>query len=314
MIIFPEAKNMFELYEKFKREQWNASDLDYGAEGQSGDITGDYGPTWINLEKLPLLNTLSSEQKSAFVSDHSWLALCTSIQGEDFAARLCGSELEEIPDRDARMALSMQTVDEERHYEIGMRILVNRYRNRDFIYVKGREERWKNLLARGYMEKLIGFHIVTEGLAMGRFKNREVNSPDPLVREMYKRINFDEARHTAIGMLYLSQKIKRMVESERHQLEDYTFERVVEDYLTYTDRMFSKEICSESGVDHFELVNQVKQSGLNEIVKIEINRRVMPKLNQLGLISARVLPRYKQLGFFVDSEQPPTAIMRRKNS
>ena len=314
MIIFPEVKNMFELYEKFKREQWNASDLDYGAEGQSGDITGDYGPTWINLEKLPLLKNLSSEQKSIFVSDHSWLALCTSIQGEDFAARLCGSELEEIPDRDARMALSMQTVDEERHYEIGMRILVNRYRNRDFIYVKGREERWKNLLARGYMEKLIGFHIVTEGLAMGRFKNREVNSPDPLVREMYKRINFDEARHTAIGMLYLSQKIRDMVESERHQLEDYTFGRVVEDYLTYTDRMFSKEICSKLGIDHHELVNEVKQFGLDEIVKIEINRRVMPKLNQLGLVSTRVLPRYKQAGFFVDSEQPPTSIMRRRNS
>ena len=312
MIIFPEAKNMFELYEKFKREQWNANELDYGKEGQSGDITGDYGSTWIDLEKLPSLKRLNAEQRDAFVSEHSWLALCTSIQGEDFAARLCGSELEEIPDRDARMALSMQTVDEERHYETGMRILVNRYHNRDFVYVKAREERWKNLLARGYMEKLIAFHVVTEGLAMGRFKNREVNSPDPVIREMYRRINFDEARHTAIGMLYLSQRIKNMTETERHQLEDYTFDRVVEDYRTYTDRMFSKEICGSVGIDHYELVEDVARSGIHDIVRVELNRRVMPKLSQLGLLTDRVMPKYKQLGFFVDLEQPPTALMRRR--
>ncbi|MDG7001539.1 MAG: hypothetical protein JRN15_20775 [Nitrososphaerota archaeon] len=310
MIVFPEAKNMFDLYEKFKLEQWTANELDYEGDGQTGDITGDYGTSWIDLSRLPSLQTLDKRKQDEFVSKHSWLALCTSIQAEDFAARLCGSELEEIPDKEARMALAMQTVDEERHHEVGMRILSNRYHDKDFVYVKGREERWKNLIGQEYMRKLIGFHIVTEGLAMGRFRNRELKSPDPVIREMYRRINFDEARHTAIGMLYVSHRVKSMTEGERHSLEDYTFEKVLEDYITYTDRMFSKDICNEAGIDHTLLVSEMNDLGVDRIVRVELNRRVMPKIKQIGLLSDRVLSKYKQHGFYVDNDQPPTALMR----
>ena len=310
MIIFPETQNMFDLYEKFKREQWTANELNYEGKGQVGDVTGDYGSTWIDLRQLPSLRSIDNNDLDKFVSKHAWLALCTSIQAEDFAARLCGSELEEIPDKDARMALAMQTVDEERHYEVGMRILANRYREKDFVYVRGREERWKNLLGQEYLRKLIGFHIITEGLAMGRFRNRELRSPDPLVREMYRRVNIDEARHTAIGMLYVSQRVKAMSLSQRNQLEDYTFEKVLEDYLTYTDRMLSKDICHEIGVDHYLLLKEMKDLQIDGIVRVELNRRVMPKIRQVGLLSDRVLPRYKEHGFLVDTQQPPTAIMR----
>ena len=310
MIVFPEIKTMFDLYEKFKREQWNASELDYGSHGETGDITGDYGPTWIDLSKVPSLQGLLPEERSLFIAEHAWLALCTSIQGEDFAARTAASEAEEVPDRDARAALSMQTVDEVRHYEAGMRVLTHRYRDREFVYLRARDQRWKAFLARGYMEKLIGLHIVTEGLAMGRFKNREVHSPDPVIRDMYRRINVDEARHTALGMLYISHSIKEMPETERRQLEEFTFERILEDYRMYTDKMFDPDLCRRVGLDALTLTQEVRRLGLDDIVRVELNRRVMPKIKVLGLLPDRLLPQYRKHEFFVDSRIPPTAQMR----
>ena len=310
MIEFPEIQNLFDLYEKFKREQWSATELSYGKKGLRGDITGDYGPTWIDLAKVPSIRSLDQESRDLFVWEHAWLALCTSIQGEDFAVRLCASEAEEVPENDARMALSMQIVDEVRHYETGMRILANRYRDMNFVYLEARERRWKDLLSENYTHKLIGFHVVTEGLAMGRFRNRELNSPDPVVREMYRRINIDEARHTALGMLYLSRKIKDIPQSERSKLEDYVFQKVLEDYQIYTEKMFSKDICRKVGLDAEDLIEEVKKQRLDDIVRVELNRRVMPKLNQLGLLPERLVPKYKQHGLFVDRNPPPTAMIR----
>lgn len=310
MIIFPDIKNLFDLYEKFKSEQWDARDLTYSTSRVAGDMTGDYGPTWLDLNRLPAIQELSHKEKELFISEHAWYALCTSIEAEDVAARTCASEAEETPDRDARMALAMQVVDETRHFEVGRRILYAKYRDRDYVVLPAREKRWKDFLEKDYLRKLIGLHVITEGLAMGRFKNREFVSPDPVIREMYRRINLDEARHTALGMMYLGLKVKHLAAEERKKLEDFALERVVEDFHIYTDKMIYDDICRKVGLDSYDVVQQLHSTGLADVVRTEMNRRVMPKLNALGLLSERLRPKYASLGFRVDRKTPNTALMR----
>ena len=170
------------LYEKAKRDFWNET-------------------TAIDWEQ-PL--TLSPEQRVALAR-----LLSITYYGERAAMTIAGQLVASVPDEEARQILACQVVEEAKHVGAFQRLL----RKLDRIHPP-------SFFARRFLvdiietdeptAKLVGMHLFVENIANHAFNALKETLDDPLVSQVLEYVARDEAKHTAIGVLYLPSLLEKL--------------------------------------------------------------------------------------------------------
>src|SRR5215470_1470126 len=248
----PTESGLRELYEKAKREQWNATEelaWDTPVDPESEIIPAAFNP----LEDYGPFQRCS-EKEQAHVR-HAMLAwqLSQFLHGEQGALMTASQLVSCVPWIDAKYYAATQAMDEARHVEVFSRYLREKLEwefpinenLRKLLDAILTDERWDL--------KYLGMQILVEGLAMAAFGNLQQIADDPLLVELIHYVMRDESRHVAFGVLSLQGFYREMPERERADREEF----IIDASLLMRNRLIGDEIAEVMGFDRAEVRERI---------------------------------------------------------
>jgi hypothetical protein len=159
-----------------------------------------------------------------------------------------------LPDLDARMAATGQVFDEARHFQVLRDYLrradvplppLNPYGTRLLNRILGAES---------MLEKLYGMQLLVENLALAIFRRLVESKVEPVLTDLLVYVERDEARHVALGVMYLPRLLSRASRLERAHNWAFNVELFL---LTIGGGQLLDPHLKAMGVDHRELGHTV---------------------------------------------------------
>ncbi len=295
----PVKEGLRDLYEKSKREQWNATtQLDWGIDV---DPESEIIPAAMNpLQDYGPFKRCSAKEQAHV--RHAMLAwqLSQFLHGEQGAMMTASQLVSCVPWIDAKYYASSQVMDEARHVEVFDRYLREKLEwefpinenLRKLLDVILTDSRWDF--------KYLGMQILVEGLAMAAFGNLYQMADDPLIKELIYYVMRDESRHVAFGVLSLEGFYADMPENELRDREDF----IIEASLLMRDRLIGDDIADVMGFDRGEVRQLILDSPVMQAFRQQLFARVVPNVNRLGLMTPRVRDAFAEMKIlqFADSD------------
>jgi len=141
---------------------------------------------------------LTAEQKEAM--GHVFTVL---LWGELAAWNVAADLARALPDVNAKMAATGQVFDEARHFRV-----LRDYLGRAGVTLPKVDPYGRRLLRRlldtdSLLQKLYGMQLVVETLALAIFKELADTQVEPVLTDLLRYVERDEARHVALGVMYL---------------------------------------------------------------------------------------------------------------
>jgi hypothetical protein len=298
----PVKEGLRDLYEKAKREQWNAThQLAWATpvDPESEIIPAAFNP----LRDYGPFKRLEPKQVAHF--RHATLSwqLSQFLHGEQGALITASQLVGAVPWADAKLYAASQTMDEARHVEVFSRYLreklewewpinPNLKRLLDLILM---DSRWDF--------KYLGMQILVEGLAMAAFANLHQLAEEPLVKELIHYVMRDEARHVAFVVLSLKGFYQDMPERELAEREDF----VIEACLLMRDRLVGEEVAEAVGFDPAEVRGIILESPIMQMFRQALFARVVPNIKRLGLLRPRVRRAFEEMRILQFEDADPEA-------
>jgi hypothetical protein len=278
-----------DLYEKAKREQWNASALDWATQVDPEDpiIPAEFNP----LEDYAPYKRLSEKEKREFNHAQISWQLSQFMHGEQGAMIVASQLVSAVPWMDAKFYASNQTMDEARHVEV-----FSRYVNEKLEWEWPINENLKSLLDTIILNgawdfKYLGMQILVEGLAMAAFANLHQLAEEPLVKEIVHNVMRDESRHVAFGVLSLRGFYDDMPAAELRDREDF----VIDACRLMRDRLIGEEVSQHMGFKPDEVREILLQSPILQLFRQQLFSRVVPNLKRLGLLTPYVRTAFEEM-------------------
>jgi len=293
-----ELKN---LYEKAKRDQWNASrDIDW-SQGLDSD-RGILPDGLVDIYGTIYWNRLSQKQQVELNRHFSAWRLSQLMYGEEFAMMVCSQLVNVVPGLDAKFFMATQVMDEARHSEV-----LARYVHDKVGVVYPLTSNLRRLFDRilevpQWYLKTVGTQLVAETLAVSIFRMMAENSQDPLICQICKRILADESRHMGFGMLSLPEQVTGLSEREVREVEDFACEALV----LSMQGQFPREAYEAVGFNKTE-IEEIKQlrheiAQKNEHVMFrkyfrrDFHSALWHNLSRVGLLSERAIEKLGTVG------------------
>jgi hypothetical protein len=290
------------LYEKAKREQWNAStdlgwDVPVDPEAEivpaAFNPLADYGP----YKKLDARGVARFHHAQI-----SW-QLSQFMHGEQGALMTASQLVGAVPWIEAKYYAASQTMDEARHVEVFSRYLREKLEwewpvnpnLKSLLDLILEDSRWDL--------KYLGMQILVEGLAMAAFGNMYQLAQEPLLKEVIHNVMRDEARHVAFGVISLRDYYGDMPDSERRDREEFAIDAC----RLMRDRLVGEEVADEMGFDRDEVREIVLASPIMVQFRQLLFARVVPNIKRLGLLTPRVRRAFEEMGILQFEDHDPSA-------
>ena len=287
------------LYEKGKVNQWNAElDLDWSLPCSNDE--------WLMNPQASMLATLlqmmgrdEATQKAAMFDEVAY-TLSQLLHGEQAALQLCGQLTNVCDKMDEKWYAASQVVDEARHIEALSKLIL---RKMGTIYPIG--STLKILLeilleARSAQQKTLGMQTLFEGMAVGIMDLMRRECRNPLLSETIRRIEQDEARHAAFGVLTMRRVVRDAAPEQMAEMEDWAF-GILEALNANQQLDMLRLLGPKYGIDPESVVKLVTAlPNFAEINSLAYMHTVVPNLRNLGLITERTRDRWKQLGMMTE--------------
>jgi len=297
-----QAEDMRSLYEKAKRDQWNASrDIAWDTpEPSDGRTLAD---ELIDIWGSPLWDKLSEHDRVELNRRITAYRLSILVYGEQGAMLACSQMVDMISGTDQKFFQATQVMDEARHNEVLERYIAGRLGGMKYPMPENEKALFDVILGDPrWHVKTIGLQLVAETFAVSIFKMMAEVAVDPLLRDICKRILLDESRHMGFGMLSLPQVIADSSPSERREMEDFTCE-AVEKVLTgffpvqvYKDIGFSTAQIAEAQAYRRSVAVSNDYALFRKHFKRDMHASMVTNLTRIGLLTDRVRPRLAALG------------------
>jgi hypothetical protein len=299
------AEGLRDLYEKAKREQWNATSA--LAWSTPVDPEGEILPQALNpLADWGPYKKLSPREEARFRHANVAWTLSQFLHGEQGALLTAAQLVDAVPWIDAKYYASTQVVDEARHVEVFHRYLAEKLEWQFPINAHLKRLLDTILTDPRWDLKYLGMQILVEGLAMAAFANLHQLAREPLVRQLVHYVMRDESRHVAFGVLSLRDHYRDMPERERREREDF----VVEACELMRDRLVGDDVADVFGFDRAEMRRRLLESPIMRQFRQLLFMRVVPNVKRLGLLTPRVRERFAALGIAQFEDADPEAIDR----
>jgi hypothetical protein len=296
-----EMEELRNLYEKGKVNQWNAErDLDW-----SMPVTRD---EWVLNPDVSMLAQLcklmgkdEATQKAAAFDEVAHL-LSQLLHGEQAALQICGQLTNACTTMDEKWYSASQVVDEARHIEALSKFLA---RKMGTIYpinptLKLLLDRLR--CAETVRKKTLGMQTLFEGMAVGIFDLVRRESRNALLEDMIHRVEQDESRHAAFGVLSMRRAVREADASERAEMEDWAF-GILEALNANQQLDMLRLLGPKYGLDA-ENVTRATLAMPNwaELNSLPYMHTVLPNLRNLGLVTERTEDQYRRLGMLYDRQ------------
>ena len=297
-----QAEDMRGLYEKAKRDQWNAArDIAWGAPATAdGRVLSD---ELIDIYGSPIWERLGERERVELNRRIAAWRLSVLLYGEQGAMLACSQLVDIVTGTDQKFFQATQVTDEARHNEVLERYLQARLDGLHYPMPENERILFDSILTdpRWYI-KTIALQLVAETFAVAMFKMMAEAAVDPVLREVCRRILQDESRHMGFGMLALPAIVRDASAAERREMEDYTcmaLEKVLTGFFpmeAYRDVGFSRAQIDEVRTYRREVAAKNDYAVYRKYFRRDMHDSMVNNLARIGLLTERVRPRLAALG------------------
>jgi hypothetical protein len=297
-----QAEDMRSLYEKAKRDQWNASrDIAWDtSEPSDGRVLSD---ELVDIHGSPIWARLSERDRVELNRRIAAWRLSVLVYGEQGAMLACSQMVDIIQGTDEKFFQATQVMDEARHNEVLERYIQTRLGGLHYPMPENERVLFDAILtdSRWYI-KTIALQLVAETFAVAIFKMMGEAAADPLLRQVCTRILQDESRHMGFGMLALPDIVREASDAERQEMEDFTclaLEKVLTGFFpveAYRDIGFSRAQIDEVKVYRRDVAARNDYAVYRKYFKRDMHASMVNNLARIGLLTERVRPRLSALG------------------
>lgn len=302
-----EVEELRNLYEKGKVNQWNAElDLDWSSPVSKDDWV--MNPQASMLAQLcKLMGKDEATQKAAAFDELTHL-LSQLLHGEQAALQICGQLTNACDKMDEKWYAASQVTDEARHIEA-----ISKFLSRKMGAIYPINPSLKVLLdellaADTARKKTLGMQTLFEGMAVGIFGLLRSETRNPFLGEMIRRVEQDEARHAAFGVLSMRRAVREADASEKEEMEDWAF-GILEALNANQQLDMLHLLGPKYGIDPENITKLTLQmpnwAELNSLIYMHT---VVPNLRNLGLITDRTRDRYRELGMLFEGTRTITQL------
>lgn len=292
------------LYEKAKKEQWNATtELDWGQDVDPDDLIldDDLNPNVALLRESDIWRKMTAKEQTRLRYETLTWNLSQFLHGEQLAVFIAGQLAAAVPWIDAKLYGSTQVMDEARHAEVFYRYL-NEKLEHEYPLSDTTRGIFETILSESRWDlKYLGLQVILEGLAMGLFTRMYQGAQEPLLRELLRFVRQDEARHFAFGVLSLRDFYNtEMTEAERTEREDFAFEvcRIMR------GRTYPKEAWETMGLPIDDCLDAMREAASHSQAQLSSFTRVTSALKTIGMLSPRMRPHYEKIGLLKYEDTP----------
>ena len=302
------AEEMRRLYEKGKVGQWNAeTDLDWEIPVSKDEWV--MNPEASALAQLYKMMGKDEATQKAAAFDEVAFSMSQLLHGEQAALQLCGQLTNVCEEMDQKFYAASQVIDEARHIEVISKFL---QRKMGTLYPIG--STLKVLLdtlleVPGMKYKVLGMQTLFEGMAVGIMDMIRRESRNPLFSEMLYRVEGDESRHAAFGVLNMRRIVRESSEDEMHEMEDWTF-GILEALNANQQLDMLRHLAPKYGFEPELIVaGFTKMENFAEINSVPFMHTVIPNLLRLGLITDRTQDHWMRLGMMTDKKGTAESVL-----
>ncbi len=290
-----EVEELRRLYEKGKVNQWNAeSDLDWSIPVSKDDwVLKPEGSMLAQICKM--MGKDEATQKAAAFDELNY-TLSQLLHGEQAALQLCGQLTNVCEKMDEKWYAASQVADEARHIEALSKF---QHRKMGTIYPIGPTLKvlLDSLLAADSAQtKTLGMQCLFEGVAVGIFDFMRQESANPLFSDMLRRVEQDEARHAAFGVLTMRRVVREAEPEQMEEMEDFAFS--ILEALNANQQLDMLQLLGPKyDIDPKNIVMATtSMPNFAELNSLMYMHTVMPNLRNLGLVTERTEQKYRDLG------------------
>jgi hypothetical protein len=297
-----QAEDMRSLYEKAKRDQWNATrDIAWATpEPDDGRVLAD---ELIDIHGSPLWEKLSERDRVELNRRITAWRLSVLVYGEQGAMLACSQLVDIVPGTDEKFFQATQVMDEARHNEVLERYIQTRLGGLHYPMPENERFLFDTILTdpRWYI-KTIALQLVAETFAVSMFKMMAEAAVDPVLGEVCRRILLDESRHMGFGMLALPKIVREATEGERREMEDFTclaVEKVLTGFFpleAYQDLGFSPAQIQEVRTYRRDAASRNDYAAYRKYFRRDMHTAMVNNLARINLLTERVRPRLAALG------------------
>ncbi|MFQ5515680.1 MAG: ferritin-like domain-containing protein [Myxococcota bacterium] len=294
-----EVAELRALYEKGKRNQWNATtDLDWDFPVTAADWLMEPGASLL-AQACALLGKDEATQKAALFDEVGYV-ISQLLHGEQAALQLCGQLTNLCPTTDEKWYAANQVADEARHNEVLARFLSSKIGTIHPIGPTLKILLDTLLSVEGYEMKCLGMQTLFEGMAVGIMDTMLSVTRNPLFADILRRVQQDEARHAAFGVLTMRRCVTRASREQRERMEDWAFS-VLEALNANQQLDMLRVLGPRYGINPDELLSTMHQlPNWAELNSDAYMHTVIPNLLRLGLITDRTEDRWRSIGVLTD--------------
>ena len=295
-----EVEELRNLYERGKKGQWNAeTDIDWDMPFPEDE--------WFlpkqNLQLLPsILATMGADDDTCREAARDEFAhtLSQLLHGEQAALQLCGQLTNACPTMDAKFYAGSQVIDEVRHVEVISKFLQRKMGKLYPIDPTLKVLLDKLLEAPTWKLKTLGMQTLFEGMAVGIFDEIARATTNPLLHDVIRRVQIDESRHAAFGMLCMRQVVRDCEPEELEEMEDFAFS-ILETLNANQQLDMLRMLGPKYGLEPEAVVEMFLNIPEWKMVNSKLYMHtVVPNLKRLGLITERTEADWRRLGMLYD--------------
>jgi hypothetical protein len=202
-----EVAELRSLYEKGKGGQWNAqTDVDWSTPCAPDEWV--MNPEGSLLAQVTGFMGADEATRKAAAFDELGYLLSQLLHGEQAALQLCGQLTNVCEKMDEKWYAASQVIDEARHVEVFSKLLETKLGGIHPIAPTLKVLLDMLLEADTVQKKTLGMQTLFEGMAVGIMDLLRSESRNELVIDILRRVEQDEARHAAFGVLMMRRIVR----------------------------------------------------------------------------------------------------------
>jgi len=255
----------------------------------------------LEYERFPIYHVpeywdrLSDIERVTFNRKASAYTISQFMYGEAlaaYAAARCSSFIPGVYDKGF---LALQVVEEKRHADVFRRYLLEALDGEVYPISTPLQMYYENLSKESRWHFLfVALHIVIESVAQAGFENMAQYAQDPLLQEIVSKIEEDEERHVAYGMMTLKRKLTEIPRSELEELARFAHDSLV----LVSGRYFPEHAYRAVGFSK-EDIDRISALSAESPSRRDFRKRTIGKawnnLTELGLLGNSELPQIDAL-------------------
>mgnify|MGYP003337912696 CR=1 FL=1 len=286
------SSDLLELYEKGKKQQWDASTrLDWSLE-LNPDNPMELKDEAISIYGTDIWNRMTDKERSWLRRELQANSISQFMHGEQGALIATAKIVGTVPDMNAKFYAATQVMDEARHVEAYKRLLHEKFGVAYPINKALQTLLEQTLTDRRWDMTYLGMQVLIEGLALAAFQSIRDKAGNTLAGAVNAYVMQDEARHVSFGRLALREYYPHLSDAERDEREEFA----VEALYFMRDRFNQAEVWERSGLPVDELMKYAYESGAMKAFRTRLFTRIVPILKEIGLFGPKVQKALTDMG------------------